>query len=79
MTYRTVDSIFREIVLKRTAATKTRIAALEAMARPSVRLLSQIAGDAGNSDRLRMVAVQLLEVRVQLRRTMKAVPRESNQ
>jgi hypothetical protein len=66
-------------VKNKRASTKARIAALEAMARPSIRFLSMIASDEGNKPRLRMLAVQLLEVRIQLRRAMKkVVPKEKH-
>lgn len=68
MTVKTADSIFKKVVRDKRVVTKRRVTALESMARPSIRFLSEIAGDEANPSRLRMEAVERLEVAVQLRR-----------
>jgi hypothetical protein len=73
-TPRTVDSIFRDVVMDTRASIKSRIHALEAIARPSVRFLAKVAGDASGPPRLRVRAMERLEHLVQLRKTIKRFP-----
>jgi hypothetical protein len=71
MTVKTADSIFKQVIRDKGVVTKRRVTALDSMARPSIRFLSEIAGDENNPSRLRMAAVERLEVAVQLQRAMK--------
>lgn len=75
MTQRTPDSIFRDVVRDPEASIKSRIAALEAIQRPSVRFLASVAGDESGPSRLRVVAVERLEHLIQLRKAIKRLRR----
>lgn len=65
------DTAFRMVAEDQRAPVKTRLAALTAMARPSMRFLSRLASDPSTPSKLRLIAAQRLDVILLLRANMR--------
>lgn len=65
------DSAFKHVALDSRAPLKTRMAALAAIIRPSIRFLSRLASDPKIHPKLRLLAAQKLDVRLLIQANLK--------
>jgi hypothetical protein len=71
MTRTSPDTVFRQIAANKRAPQKVRLAALQAIVRPSLAYLARLAADADNPVKIRLAAAQRLDAALLLRAKLK--------
>ncbi len=71
MTRPSPDTVFRQIAANKRAPLKVRVAALQAIVRPSLAYLSRLAADADNPVKVRLLAAQRLDALLLIRAKLK--------
>lgn len=72
------DTAYKMVCSDQRAPVKTRLAALSAMTRPSIRFLSKLAGDPRTPTKLRLLAAQKLDARLLIQASIRKEKHEQN-